>query len=85
MLRPIERRGLWWIPYIYALAVLAKNTAHWMMADWAIWMAGHVSVPLYPTLAADTIRQILEHSESKLLFVGKLDGWDGMKAGVPGR
>ena len=65
------------------IAMLAKNTAHWMMADWAIWMAGHVSVPLYPTLAAGTVRQILEHSESKLLFVGKLDVWDDMKAGVP--
>ena len=56
------------------------------MADFAIWMAGHVSVPLYPTLAAGTIRQILEHSESKLLFVGKLDGWDGdaaRRAGGP--
>ena len=65
------------------IALISKNTAHWMMTDWAIWMAGFVSVPLYPTLAADTIRQILEHSEAKLLFVGKLDGWDGMKAGVP--
>jgi long-chain acyl-CoA synthetase len=65
------------------IALLAKNTAHWMLADWAIWMSGHVSVPLYPTLAAGTVRQILEHSESKLLFVGKLDGWDEMKAGVP--
>jgi long-chain acyl-CoA synthetase len=55
------------------IALLAKNSAHWMMADWAIWMAGHVSVPLYPTLAANTVRQILDHSESKLLFVGKLD------------
>ncbi|MFV9503249.1 MAG: alpha/beta fold hydrolase [Oscillochloridaceae bacterium umkhey_bin13] len=27
VLRPIERRGLWWIPYIYALTVLAKNAA----------------------------------------------------------
>jgi pimeloyl-ACP methyl ester carboxylesterase len=27
VLRPIERRGLWWIPYIYALAVLSKNFA----------------------------------------------------------
>lgn len=27
VLRPIERRGLWWIPYIYALAVLSRNTA----------------------------------------------------------
>ena len=65
------------------IALISKNTAHWLMTDWAIWMAGHVSVPLYPTLAADTIRQILEHSEAKLLFVGKLDGWDGMKSGVP--
>jgi long-chain acyl-CoA synthetase len=65
------------------VAILSKNTAWWLMADWAVWMAGGVSVPLYPTLAADTIRQILMHSESKLLFVGKLDGWDGMKPGVP--
>jgi long-chain acyl-CoA synthetase len=40
-------------------------------------------VPLYPTLAANTVRQILEHSESKLLFVGKLDVWAEMKPGVP--
>lgn len=65
------------------IALLAKNSAHWMMADWAIWMAGHVSVPLYPTLAANSVRQILEHSESRLLFVGKLDLWHSMKPGVP--
>jgi long-chain acyl-CoA synthetase len=65
------------------IAILSKNCAHWLMTDWAIWMAGHVSVPLYPTLAPDTISQILKHSEAKLLFVGKLDGWEGMKPGVP--
>jgi long-chain acyl-CoA synthetase len=65
------------------VAILSKNTAWWLMADFAIWIAGGVSVPLYPTLAADTIRQILQHSEAKLLFVGKLDGWDAMKPGVP--
>ncbi|MFZ2652160.1 MAG: AMP-binding protein [Burkholderiaceae bacterium] len=65
------------------IALISKNCTHWLMADFAIWMAGHVSVPLYPTLAASTIRQILEHSEAKLLFVGKLDGWEGMKPGVP--
>jgi long-chain acyl-CoA synthetase len=65
------------------VALLSKNTAHWMMSDFAIWLAGAVSVPLYPTLAAGTIRQILEHSGAKLLFVGKLDGWEGMKPGVP--
>ncbi len=65
------------------IAIFSKNTAHWMMSDFAIWLSGGVSVPLYPTLAPDTIRQILEHSESKLLFIGKLDRWEHMKAGVP--
>jgi len=65
------------------IAILSKNTAHWLMSDFAIWLSGHVSVPLYPTLAAATIRQILEHCEAQLLFVGKLDGWDAMQPGVP--
>ncbi|MBU6272512.1 MAG: AMP-binding protein [Betaproteobacteria bacterium] len=65
------------------IGILSKNCAHWLMSDFAIWMAGHVSVPLYPTLAPETIRQILAHSETRLLFVGKLDGWEGMKPGVP--
>ncbi|MEK6805709.1 MAG: AMP-binding protein [Pseudomonadota bacterium] len=65
------------------IAILSKNCAHWIMADFAIWMAGHVSVPLYPTLNAETVRQILEHSGSKALFVGKLDDWPAMKPGVP--
>lgn len=65
------------------IAILGKNSAHWMLADWAIMMSGHVSVPLYPTLNAETVRYILDHSESKLLFIGKLDEWEQMKSGVP--
>ena len=65
------------------VAILSKNCAWWMMSDLAIWMAGHVSVPLYPTLAAETVRQILTHSEAKAVFVGKLDGWQAMKPGIP--
>jgi long-chain acyl-CoA synthetase len=65
------------------VAILSKNCAWWMMSDLAIWMAGYVSVPLYPTLAPDTIRQILTHSESRACFVGKLDAWEGMKPGIP--
>lgn len=65
------------------IALMSKNCAHWIMTDLAIWMAGHISVPLYPTLTADTVQQIMEHSGAKVLFVGKLDGWDEMKKGVP--
>ncbi|MBW2717460.1 MAG: AMP-binding protein [Deltaproteobacteria bacterium] len=65
------------------IGLISKNCAHFMLTDLAIWMAGHVCVALYPTLNADTIAYILEHSESKLLFVGKLDGWDGIQKGIP--
>ncbi|MFZ2293730.1 MAG: AMP-binding protein [Polaromonas sp.] len=65
------------------IAILSKNCAWWLMSDLAIWMAGYVSVPLYPTLAKETIKQILTHSEARACFVGKLDGWEGMKPGVP--
>ncbi len=65
------------------VAILSKNCAWWLMSDLAIWMAGYVSVPLYPTLAAETITQILTHSETRFIFIGKLDGWEGMKPGVP--
>ena len=65
------------------IATLSKNCAHWIISDLAIMMAGHVSVPLYPNLKAESITQILEHSEAKLLFVGKLDDFESMRSGVP--
>ncbi|MET0594591.1 MAG: AMP-binding protein [Polyangiaceae bacterium] len=71
------------LPERSQIALFGKNSAHWIMADWAIWMAGHVTVPIYPMINAETVRYILEHSDSRLLFVGKLDGWDTMKEGVP--
>ncbi len=38
---------------------------------------------LFPTLRSETVRYILDHSESKLIFIGKLDVWDEVRAGVP--
>src|SRR5207253_2592491 len=61
---------------------LSKNSAHWIMADLAIWMAGHVSVPIYPSLNGETVRYILEHSEARLLFLGHLDDWAQMRTGI---
>ncbi|AOJ72836.1 MULTISPECIES: AMP-binding protein [Burkholderia] len=65
------------------IAILSKNCAHWILADFAIWLSGHVSVPLYPTLGAESVRQVLTHSEAAALFVGKLDAWEQMRDGVP--
>ncbi len=65
------------------VAILSKNCAHWIMADLAISFAGCVSVPMYPNMTADSIQQILEHSEAKAVFFGKLDGADQMRKGIP--
>lgn len=69
------------------IAILGKNSAHWIMADLAIWMAGHISVPLYTTLNAEGAKYVLEHSEAKLIFIGKLDGivdsWNSVKTILP--
>ena len=69
------------------IAIVAKNSAHFFMAELAIWMAGHVTVALYPTLSADAVRYILEHSDAKFAFLGKLDAgpWAEIQKGlVPG-
>jgi long-chain acyl-CoA synthetase len=65
------------------VAILSKNCAHSIMAELAIWFGGYTTVQIFPTETADTVRFVLEHSESKLLFVGKLDTWDRQESGVP--
>ena len=75
------------LPEKSAIAIYGKNSAHWLMADLAIWMSGHISVPLYPTLNAEGAAYVLNHSEAKLLFIGKLDGkadsWNEVKTIIP--
>ena len=65
------------------IAICSKNCAHFIMAELAIWMAGYTTVALYATMNADSVAYVLEHSEAKALFVGKLDTWDAIKPGVP--
>jgi long-subunit acyl-CoA synthetase (AMP-forming) len=65
------------------VAILSKNCAHFFIAELAIWMAGGTTVAIFPTEGPDTIRYVLEHSDSKLLFVGKLDTWPQQESGVP--
>ena len=65
------------------IALISKNCAHWIIADLAIWKAGHVSVPLYPNLTADSVAHVLAHSQARLALIGKLDDWSAMAPGVP--
>jgi long-chain acyl-CoA synthetase len=65
------------------VAILSKNCAHWIMADLAIAMAGCISVPLYPNITAEALHEIIIHSESKAIFIGKLDKPEELRKGVP--
>lgn len=65
------------------VGLISKNCAHWFMSDLAIMLGGFVSVPLYPTLDKDSINEILVHSESKAVIIGKLDDYSLQKEGVP--
>ena len=71
------------LPHGAKVAILSKNCAHFFMAELAIWMAGYTTVAIFPTESADTVKFVLEHSESSLLFVGKLDEWHKQAPGVP--
>ena len=65
------------------IAILSKNTAHFIMTELAIWMAGHTTVAIFPTESAETVKYVLEHSGASLLFVGKLDTWAQQMPGIP--
>ncbi len=65
------------------IGLVSKNCAEWIMADLSIMMAGHISVPFYPTLTGQQLRQVLEHSGCQYIFTGKLDDPEGTKAGIP--
>ena len=65
------------------IGMLSKNCAHFFIAELAIWMAGGTTVAIFPTEGPDTVRYVLEHSDARLLFVGKLDDWPRQAPGVP--
>ncbi|MCZ6829303.1 MAG: AMP-binding protein [Gammaproteobacteria bacterium] len=65
------------------ISLLSKNCAHWLMADLAIMMSGCASAPAFTSMTGDDVLYILEHSDSKVLFVGQTDNWQEVKAIVP--
>jgi long-subunit acyl-CoA synthetase (AMP-forming) len=65
------------------VGIISKNCAHWVMADLAIMISKNISVPFYPNLIASQLEHVLEHSGTKVLFIGKVENWDEMKEGIP--
>jgi long-chain acyl-CoA synthetase len=55
------------------IVIVSKNCAWWIMADFAIWMAGHVSVPFFPAARDLSLAALFRHSEPVACFVGPLE------------
>lgn len=55
------------------IALISKNCAQWFICDLAIMLGSYISVPVFPTAGAKSIKHVLEHSGAKALFIGKLD------------
>lgn len=65
------------------IAISGRNTAHWLLADLAIAMAGYVSVGLYPKQSEKITRYIFEHAQIRAIFVGPALDLDEVLAAVP--
>jgi long-chain acyl-CoA synthetase len=51
------------------VALMSRTRFEWTLIDYAIWMAGAVSVPVYETSSADQVEWILGDSGAKAIFV----------------
>jgi len=64
------------------IGLMSKNCREWIIADLAIIMAGYVSVPFFPNLKSQEIKNLLDFGDVKALFMGKIENWDEIKNGV---
>ncbi|MGE0091258.1 MAG: AMP-binding protein [Bacteroidales bacterium] len=53
------------------IAILSQNMPNWPVAYFSVTTIGRVVVPLLPDFSEFEVRNVLEHSESKILFVSK--------------
>jgi long-chain acyl-CoA synthetase len=51
------------------VGILAENRLEWLVCDLAIQMLGAAAVPIYPSSSTHTVREILDHSGARLVFV----------------
>ena len=61
------------------IALCGRNSANWGIAFFATVTYGAVAVPILPDFMPEQVHAIVNHSESKLLFVGDLV-WKNLNA-----
>jgi long-chain acyl-CoA synthetase len=69
------------------VALMADNGPHWPTVDFAVQCRGAATVPIYPTVLAETAAYILHDSGAKVAFIHRRDQLDGLlsrRAEMPG-
>lgn len=52
------------------ILIVSRNSAWWIMAELAVWMAGHVTVPIYTSLPAGAATPLIENCDPVAFFLG---------------
>ncbi len=66
------------------VAICGRNSSHWAVAFLATMTYGAVAVPILHEFKPDNVHNIINHSDSRLLFVGE-SNWEGMdENSIPG-
>ena len=66
-----KRMTQYGIGYGDKVAILSQNMPNWSAAFFSAVAFGRVSIPILPDCSENEVTNILEHSESKVLFVSK--------------
>ncbi len=65
------------------VAILSENSPQWSIAYFGVLTAGAITVPILPDFQGPEVRSILEHAETRSIFVsGKL--LSRLDEGIPG-
>ena len=60
------------------IAILGGNSAHWLMADLAIQLAGCTSLPIYTSMSADGVRHLLRTCPPRAVVLGAVPNWSAV-------
>ena len=64
-------------------AILAANSPEWTLTDAGCQFGGFVDVPIYTTLASDSVRYILNDSGAKIFFLQNAENFERVREILP--
>lgn len=66
------------------VAILAANSPEWTLTDAACQFASLLDVPIYPTLAEDSVRYILDDSGARVFVLENLAAYERVRNAIKG-